>query len=427
MNRRQLLFVGLLVLAASYLVASGSVDVTDDSTSYETPASDRLIQPEEGGSYLWPYTSRNRSPSDRTLAINLVIHGSDERVQQALVDETGLEWKETDPEEEEAEGETYEVDAEDETIEWDDAHGSTRYVYFDTSPHGGEGIWVTESYQLHTGSYLGSRHHIRAYTPTTDDWTAIQIHQEYWDWFRLRHTVTDIRDSQSMLEAEFLDQPYVEEVRREYHGTAGPRHDGWLSVIELATVGLLGVLGVLEKERLRTIRREAYDLLEWAHANVRGFVLVGALAGLFLDVRTAGLVLEATLPWINPKAFVAVLYPVLILGLPIVTIVLTQPLEAASRFLRLHHGASWLGRPLKPQPALVFTIVGLGTAFVVDFASLGISALPLELFLHRLGLLFALGLLAAGAARTDARGSVLFLAGLSGWAVGLAMPLLGYV
>lgn len=426
MNRRQLLLVGLLVLAVSYLVASGVVDVASDSTDYEAPASDRLVQPEEGGSYLWPYTSHGRSPDDRTLAINLVIHGSDERVQQALVDRTELEWEETDPEEE-AQEETYEVAAEDEAIEWDDAHGSTRYTYFDTSPHGGEGVWVTESYQLHTGSYLGSRHHIRAYTPTTDDWTAIQIHQEYWDWFRLRHTVTDIQDSQSTLETEFLDQPYVEEVRREYHGTNGPRHDGWLSVIELATVGLVGALGLLERETLRTVRRETSDLLVWIRANVRGFVLAAALAGLFLGVRTAGIVLETTLSGINPKAFVAVLYPILAFGLPLVTIVLTQPLEAASRFLRFHRGASWLGRPPEPQPALVFTVAGLGSAFVLDFAGLGISALPMALFLHRLGLLFALGLLAAGAARTDGRGSLLFVAGLSGWAVGLAMPLLGYV
>ncbi|WP_436346789.1 hypothetical protein [Natronorubrum sp. FCH18a] len=426
MNRRHLLLFGLFVLAASYLVAGGIIDPTTEPTEPETLDRDQLVQPEENGSYIWPYTSRDRSAGERALAINLLVHGSDERVHRTLVAQEELEWEELGSEAED-EPETYE---DEDSIQWDDAHGSTRYTYADTGPHGGEGVWIEESYQLHTGTYLGSRQHIRAYTTEHDDWTAIQVHQEYFDWFRLRHSVTDIQESQNDLEAEFLDEPYVEEVRREYHGTHEGWNDGWLSVIELAIIAPsvgIGLLGLLGGETTRGIVRGTRHLLGWAYLNIRGFILVGALAGLVVGVRIAGLAVEAAVPWITPQAFVTVLYPILVVGLPVTAIVLTQPLERATRFLRLQRVASWLGRPLKPQSAFAFTAVGLGVGFILDFVGIGITTLPLQLLLHRLGLMIALGLLAAGSARSDSEGAVLFGIGLLGWIVGLAMPLFGYL
>lgn len=433
MRRRYLLLFGIFVLTASYLVASGTIDLPDDSPEPEMLDHEQLVQPVEGGSYIWPYTSRARSTNGRTLAINLIIHGDDERVRQALVDQSELEWEETDPEEQDAETNTTDITSREETTEWHEARGSTRYTYFDTTPHGGEGVWVRESYQLHTGAYLGSRYHIRAYTTPTDDWTAIQIHHEYWDWFSLGHSVVDIQDSRNTLEADFIGQPYVNEVRREYHNTHHGWNDGWLSVIELATlvsltpIGVLGLIGVLTGDTLRMVWHETRQLVGWIRANSRGFILAGVLSGLFLGVRSAGLLLETTLPWITPKAFVAILYPILVIGLPLAAIVFSRPLEAATRFLRLQYGVSWLGQPLEPQPAFVFTIVGLGAAFVLDFAGLGITTVPIELLLYRLGLLFALGLMAAGAARSDIQGKGLLGLGLVGWVVGLVMPLVGYV
>jgi hypothetical protein len=433
MRRRHLLLVGLLVLTGSYLVASGIVDLPGDSPEPETLDREQLVQPTDNGSYIWPYTSRSQSTDGRTLAINLIIHGDDHRVQQALVDQSELEWEETNPEEQDAEADTAELSSEADSIEWDAARGSTRYTYFDTGPQGGEGIWVRESYQLHTGTYLGSRYHIRAYTPATDDWTGIQIHQEYWDWFSLGHSVIDIQESRNTLEADFIDQPYVDEVRREYHGVDRGRNDGWLSAIELATLlplaslSVLGLIGITPGGTLGTVWRETWRLIGWVHANIRGFLLAIVLAGLYLGIRSTGLILEAALPWITPKVFVAVLYPVLVVGLPLAAVVLSRPLEGATRLLRLQYGVSWLGQPLKPQPAFVFTVCGLGTAFIMDFAGLGITALPIELLLHRLGLLFALGLMAAGAARSDLEGKGLLSIGLLGWIVGLAMPLVGYV
>lgn len=433
MRRRHLVLLGLFVLTVSYLFAGGLIDPTADPADVETLDREQLVQPEAGGSYIWPYTSREHSTDGRTLAINVIIHGDDDRIRQALVDQSELEWEETEPDEQDAEPDTYEIIAEDGTIEWDDAHGSTRYTYFDTGPHGGNGVWVDESYQLHTGAYLGSRHHVRAYTTTLDDWTGIQIHQEYWDWFSLRHTVTDIQDSRNTLEADFIEQPYVDEVSREYHGTTGGWNDGWISVIELATlvplafIGVLGLFGTNAGEKTRLIWRETRRLLGWVLANSRGFILAAVLAGLFLGVRSAGLFLETVTSWITPQAFVVVLYPILVIGLPVSALVLSQPLEAATRFLRLQRGVSWLGRPLQPQPAFVFTVLGLGVAFGLDFASMGVVALPIQLLLHRLGLLVALGLIAAGAAQTDREGKALLTVGLLGWIVGLLLPLLGYI
>lgn len=428
MNRRRLLLLGIVVLAASYLIAGGLADLTADPADRNTLDRERLVQPAEGGSYLWAYTSRERSAEGRTLAINLIVHGSDEQVRRSLADRTELEWEETDPEEGDAEADTDEVRGEDGAVEWDDAHGSTRYTYVDTGPHGGGGRWIDESYQLHAGSYLGSRQHIRAYTTGVDDWTALQIHQEYWDWFRLRHTVTDTQQSRNELEADFLGQPYVEEVRREYHGVDEGRNDGWLSVIELATVGgALGLLGVLTRETRRAMWRETRRLFRWTLANTRGFLLAAALGGLYLGVRSAGLLFETAIPWLTPKAFVAVLYPVLVVGLPTAAIVLARPLEAAARFRRVQRVVGVLGRPLDPQPAFGFTVVGLGTAFVMDFAGLGVAAVPIQLLVHRIGLLFALGLTAAGATRSDAAGRGLLGLGLAGWIVGLGMALFGYV
>ncbi|MFC4986667.1 hypothetical protein [Saliphagus infecundisoli] len=424
MNRRYLLVAAALVLAASYLVAGG---VVDPATEPETIDRERLVQPAENGSYIWPYTSRDRSLAERTLAINMIVHGPDDRVRRTLADQDDLEWEELDPDEE-----TNETDDGEEPIRWNDAHGSTRYTYVDTTQQGGGSRWITESYQLHSGTYLGSRQHIRAYTTDHDEWTAIQVHQEYFDFFRLRHTVTDIQNSRNDLEGVFLDEPYVEEVRREYHAIHGGWNDGWLSVVELRTFGsllagsALGVLGLVSRETARDLAGGGRSLLSWTHRNLRGFVLAVALAGLVVGVRSAALAIEAALlGWITPQAAVVVLYPILALGLPVATIVLTQPLERASRFLRLQRVANRLGRPLEPQPAFMFAVVGLGAGFVLDFLGIGITALPIELLLHRVGLLIALGSIAAGSARSDGVGLALFAVGLLGWGAGLGLPLLG--
>jgi len=111
----------------------------------------------DGEYQIWPYTSKSESVEGRTLAINVVFRDDGEAVREALEARPDADWQETDDEE---------TDAEPDLVrdivvrDWEDAHGSTRYTYFE-GPSGG--AWVTESFELHDGEYLGSRDHIRAY------------------------------------------------------------------------------------------------------------------------------------------------------------------------------------------------------------------------------------------------------------------------
>ncbi|WP_136717398.1 hypothetical protein [Halorientalis salina] len=505
-SRRQLIVVGLVVLSISYVIAGGLGQPTSTPTEKRDMSDAKLVQPVENGSYLWPYTSRHKSTSGRTLAINLIIHGDDERVRTVLTEQTTLNWELTEtvannstrraanesvgPDvqaNDSVGGPTVEDDGSNGTvtgtdspvgtptgtetlvgtangtetpvgtatanesnatngtertnrtrvlslavdeaaIDWNDAHGSTRYSYIDARPRGGEAVWLDESYQVHAGDYFGSRYHIRAYTVPRSEWTAIQIHQEYWDWFRLRHTVTDIRNSRHALESDFLEQPYVTDVRREYYGVNGGWNDGWLSEIVLAPgLAVALVLGLFTRETRRELQRDGRLVLSWVRQNVRGFVLAGVLAGQYLGVRSAGIVLESVQPELDPRTYIVVLYPAIAVGLPIVAFVFAQPFGATSRFERLQRVARWLGPPLDALPALGFTVAGLGWAFVVDFGGLGITSVPVQLALHRIALSVALGLIAAGATRIDERGGGLLLVGIVGWIVGLGMPLFGYL
>lgn len=432
MSRRFLLLFGIciLVIGGSYSFASGFGDPVDVSPDSE-PSCDRLIEPGEDGHYLWPYTSRERSADERVLAINLIVLGPDERVRHIL-DEQAFDWEATDPEDQVADTYTY-GSLIGNSAQWDDAHGATRYTYFETEPCGENGAWVDESYQLHTGTYLGSRYHVRAYTAETTDWTALQAHREYWDWFRLRHTVTDVQDSRDEIESEFTDQPDVQEVSREYHGTTRGWTDGWLSVIEVAAItpvvfgSAIGLVTVFSENATQALRRGGRRLLAWCSANIRGGILALGVAGLFLSVRTVGLVLETTVPWISLPLLIEVLYPLIAAGLPAVTIVFSLPPGVLSQFSRNQRDWSWFEPSLTSAQAFVFTAIGLFVAFVVDFVGLGILSLPIQLLVYRLGLIVSLGLLAAGSARGGLTGISLTIVGLLGWGIGLVLPRFGYI
>jgi len=416
MNRRRtILSVLLVLLAGSYVVATGigtTVDEPGDGVS--TVRESQLIQPVDNGSYLWPYTSRSASASGRTLAVNVIIYGPPDRTRTALVDSANLDWEPVNDSETDADAESYVVD---DGVDWDDAAGSTRYSYVDQRLDDGQQQWVDESYQLHTGSYLGSRSHIRAYSPPSGEWTAIQVHEEYFDWFRLRHTVTDIHDSSRLIERTFIDQPFVDGVSRTYYGTTGGWNDGWITEIQL-TVGLL-LSTILAPQSRQQLRRAGHDLSRAAIRNRYGFLLAGALAGLLLGVRIAGIALETAIPTQSPQLFAGLLYPLIALGPPTLVALLAPR--------------------LRPQGAFGFTVAGLGAGFVYDFAAIDVGTVPLQLILHRLGLLFTLGLLAVGvvnshnSGRFGEEGTVtesdppLIVIACHGWFVGLGLPLFGYL
>ncbi|USZ69284.1 hypothetical protein NGM10_05985 [Halorussus salilacus] len=404
-----LLVAGLLAVGPPGDSLDGGLPWSDSSSaaasSATAPDDETLVQPSENGSLLWPYTSSSRSPEDRTLAINVVIHGERDEVRRALTDRSNLDWNRTTGNETEADAETYSVELTDDGIEWNDARGSTRYTYLDAGPRGGTGRWVDESYQLHAGDYLGARQHVRAYeSPRADDeWTAVQAHAEYWDWFRLRHTVTNVQGAARTVEADFMDEPYVSEVRREYHGNRGGRHDGWISAIELALAA--GVVGV-SLTGSRSVREVGERAGRALADNGHRILLVVALLGLYLGVRTTGLALERAFPGVSPKLFAGLLYPVVAFGIPTVAALTARPLDRAVAF--------------------GLTVVALGAAFVLDFSAVGVGIVPIDLVLHRVALLLSVGLIAAGSARRRADPDLAVVGvGTVGWVASLIMPLFG--
>ena len=420
MTRRRRVFVVVAVafgvVAVAY-VGFGLLDASQSSPPDATVSEPRertLIQPTGNGTKLWPFTSRTRSASGRTLAINVLIKGPPEEIRTALLDRTSLDYRELAAEETEADGDTYAVEIEGNSIDWDSAHGSTRYVYVNAS--GGE--WLTESYQLHDGEYLGSREHIRAYEDPAGEWTGIQAHQEYFDLFRLRHTVTGIDGPAKTLEAEFLDQPFVEEVRREYHGIRGGWNDGWLSVVDLASLIpvqelliALAVGSIISGTSRRAVTDLGRGFVSWSHENRHGYILFGTLIGLQLGVRAAGIGLERAMPATSPQLFAGGVYPFLAIG-PLVLVVV-------------------FARGLDPLTAFGFAAAGLGTGFTLDMLGLGLEVVPVRLVLHRVGLLLSLGLFALAVARRasdepdslDTERVSLATVGAAVWFVGLLLPL----
>ncbi|MEF8820704.1 MAG: hypothetical protein V5A52_00355 [Halovenus sp.] len=422
-RRRIFIFVGVtFALVSLAYLGFGLLDAPQSSPPDESvsePRESRLIQPTDGGSKLWPFTSRERSTAGRTLATNLLIEGPPVKVRTSLLDRTNLDYQELLEDEAEAGGEAYRIELEGNSIDWDSTHGSTRYVYVNAS--GGQ--WLTESYQLHDGEYLGSREHIRAYNDPGGEWTAIQAHQEYFDLFRLRHTVTGIEGPAENLEREFLDQPFVDSVTREYHGIPGGWNDGWLSVVDLAAIvpvhELLVALtagSIVSGTSRRAVTDLVHNLVSWSYENRQGYILFGSLIGLQLAVRSAGIGLERMFPSISPQLFAGGLYPILAVG-PVLLVV-------------------FFARNLNPLPAFGFAAVGIGAGFTLDMLGLGLEVVPVRLVLHRVGLLLSIGLLALGIARRatdepsetiDAERVSLATVGAVVWFVGLALPLLDVV
>ncbi|MFC7194950.1 hypothetical protein ACFQL4_10275 [Halosimplex aquaticum] len=240
----------------------------------DRPAAGRLVRPRDAGSYLWPYTSRRRSVDGRTLALNVVVLGEPDRVRRALERRSDANW--SGAESDAAIGET----------PWRHASGATRYTYVTDAP-GAEGQWVEATYQLAVGSYFTARVHARAYPAPSGDWTALQAHTEYWDWFRLRHTVTGTGPGARFVEEDLRGLPATTDLRREYHGLGGSGNSGWLSVIEIASASAAGLLVVASRRRL--------------HDRALDLALPGALVAIVLGVRAAGVTVADLFVGTNPQ------------------------------------------------------------------------------------------------------------------------------
>jgi len=385
--RLRVLLVAVVLVSTAVTGGWAALDSQPaDGADVKEPPAETLVSPDGANSSIWPYTSRSRSAADRTLAINVVVYGSPERVRRALVARTAANWTVSNETAANGTVANWTANASNGTIDispWRPAHGSVRYTYV-TPDRTQTGEWVPAAYQLHVGNYFGSRTHIRAYPSPSGDWTALQAHTEYWDWFRVRHTVTGVRPGAEFVERDLQDEPFVNAVSREYHGNTGGGSAGWWTVIDLATLLVAASATGLGK---RLDRRE--------------ITLASSGAAVVLGVRGWGLSAETLFPAVTPKLFVALGYPVLAVG----------PLLLAHRLSR--------GRPA--HRAAVFGMAGLAAGLALDFALLGVQP-PVGLVTHRIALVAALGLVALGSAR-EHRGVV--TGGVVAWVGLLLAALLG--
>lgn len=368
------------------LLAPPSADRPDPGVDRE-PDVYRLEGYESG---FYPYLNDrpelgNRSP------VNLVMRANLSEVTTALQQPAGTEWNVTEPapgEDEVAPRDASGLNVTGTNISWDPARGSARYGYVH---NGSSGEWVRESAQLHDGTYFGFRNHMRLYASPepSEPWVAVQVHSEHFDWFTLRHAVDGVQDAQVRVEADLMDQPYVERLWRAHLDNAGASDsDGWATMVELSL--LVPVVGLLASRAPPTpsastpeIAREGISRVR-ARITPRHGLLVAVIAGILLGVRLLGTGLEQLADDLSVFVIAGSLYPVLALGLPVATFLVARGLEQ-----RMDAGLTAAG--------------ALGGAMLVDYAYVGIDVLPLELVVHRTLLVASIGLIAAGAARRAAR------------------------
>ncbi len=175
---------------------------------------------------------------------------------------------------------------------------------------------------------------------------------------------------------------------------------------------------MIARDTRTALFRVGRDLGRWSVTNRYGFVLAASLCGLLLGVRFAGIALESIVTGQSPQIIAGLLYPLIVVGPPVIVSVFAPR--------------------LRPLSAFGFTLVGMGAGFVYDFAAIGLGVVPIELVLHRIGLLLALGLFAiaiVGSHNTERTESLetdrvdppLTIIAALAWLGGLALPLFGYL
>lgn len=304
------------------------------------------------------------------------------------------------------------------TIGWRDTHGGTRYTYVQNET--GHGRWLDATYQLQDGAYFGSRTHLRLYEGGRGDteWTAIQAHREYWDWFSLRHRVGSLAVPQYELEREFMEEWYVTDVSREHYANGGALDsDGWVTVVDFRDRVVVPpklvlwpfVIGLVasSKTTASALGRELERL--WKSDQITRFhlLLVGMVGGLPLLVRAGALAMEGAFPTASPYVVGAPFYLLLILGLPI--------------------AAAVFGRRMDGSAAVWLTAVGLGLGILADYAFIGVALIELTVVIHRAGIILALASV-AGTAAVDPSirwRRPLFGLSLLAWMVVVLWPILG--
>jgi hypothetical protein len=390
--RRSLVVTGVLVglavafgVAVSLFASPSSLGPRNSLEAEEVPVL-RLDGYESG---VYPFL--NTRPAFATYSpINLVVRGETHEVLNVLTERSATTWNVTRANETDAGDETFslrEVNFTGTRVAWGEAGGATRWAYVHD---GTDGSWVRETEQLHEGTYFGQRLHMRLYESpnASEPWVAVQAHSEHFDWFTLRHAVDGAEEAQRQVEDEMMGQPWVDRVYREYLHNDGPSDaDGWATVVELALalpVAAVGGKGLGRLwDRLSPVNRRAIrDVV--GRLTPRHAALPAAVLALVFAVRGGGILLDRFADPLGTHSIAAMLYPLLALGLPAATYATA-------------HGMT------RRMDAGVLASGALGAAILLDYAALGVDALPVDLLLHRVGLVVALGLLAGGAARRATR------------------------
>ncbi|WP_277540152.1 hypothetical protein [Haloarcula laminariae] len=386
----------VLAVLAIAVVLSLSVPVAGHAQdrAQQADGSQTIIEVDGSGDRLWPYTSRSERFEDRTLVINAIVTENPRTAREILGQNVEDGWDRTRPTRQPL-GAQINLAQTNSVSSWRHAHGSVRYTYVETEA--GEGRWLEQRYQLHVGAYLGSRHHVRAFAPSADSsWTALQAHSEYWDWFRLRHTVTEIRGTADMLESEFENSD-VEAVERRHEQNARGLDRGIVVVVVSAL--LPGLVGITARKDWAVLD----EALSQPATRDQALVVFGLAAGIPLVVRALGIGLEDAIPLLTPKLFVVMLYPCLAIGLPVAVVWYAADLPG------------WLAAPA--------AAIGLALGFTLEFAMLGFVP-PDRILQHRLLMTAALGALAAGGGN---RRSAFTFVGAAVWLWGLLAPLFGFL
>jgi len=387
------------------------------------PTSDRPAQPEDPKlqrlegyeSGFYPHLNAEPSFANRS-PVNVVVVGNLSDVVTALQERSQTKWNATVEDDEIADrGDAAAgINVTGTDIAWGQAKGTARYAYV----HDGEtGEWVREDAQLNDGSYFGYRHHIRLYDSPREDepWVIMQVHSEHFDWFTLRHAVDGVQDAQHRLESDLMKEPYVDRVYRMHLDNDGASDsDGWATIIELAlAVPVLFAMAQTRQHREGDLWRAARGIYEEVRSRItlRHGALAAAIAAIVLGVRWMGNVLDHHVDVLSTYAIGGILYPVLAIGLPLSTYLIARKLER-----RMDAGVTAAG--------------ALGAAIVLDYVYLGVDVLAIDILVHRVTLVVALGLIAAGSARPATRLSrfnATLGAGLVLWIGLLTATILGWI
>lgn len=444
--RRSVIVVILFALAFVLIVVPSLF--TNPMTSEIAPEQalepeSQIIRPTDGESGFWPYLNSQPTFEERS-PINIVVVGNTEDVLRVLSETDETRWERMDGDQQEADPDTHALVGDDETqlsasttedsltvgataIAWTRTTGATRYAYVDPGD-GTDGRWITETIQLHDGTYYGHRYHIRLYeSPNPDEsWVAIQTHSEHFDWFTLRHRVDGSQAAQVHLETDLRELPQVdvqEDISRVYLGNRNASDaDGWATFVTLLGMVVAGVVVPVSKTKYipdsittgiashiqETDRQRLATIQE--RVERRQVLLAGTVVAVVLGVRIGGIALERT-GYLSMHSIAALLYPVIGIGLPLVTYLLASGLE-------------------RRLDAAVVAGGSLAVAIWLDYGFVGVDTLPIDVIVQRVLLVVALGLIAAGAPQGSTRVSRwtdLLTVGTALWVVLLVGVLLGYI